>query len=43
MALVPILFLVLARVSGPSIGVGLSSQKAPTVHKSLIGPKAHQS
>ena len=40
---VPILFLVLARVSGTSIGVRLSSQKAPTVHKSLKKPKAHQS
>ena len=40
MALVPILFLVLARVSGPNIGLGLNGRKAPTVHNTRIGPKA---
>ena len=43
MALVPILFLVLARVSWPNIGMRHRSRKAPTEYKCLIGPKAHQS
>ena len=42
-ALKSILSLLLARVSMPDISIGLSGQKAPTVHKSLIGRLAQQS